>query len=101
MAADRRADSNRVRLMAALAYATVVAILAAGVFPRTAATPPLVLIALGLPLVLRLVPRNHLYGFRSARTLWTTEDIWYLHNVFTGVVMVGAGVIWLIVLAVR
>jgi hypothetical protein len=54
--------STRVRLIASLAYAAVVSVLAMSVFPRTAATVPVVLIALGLPLVFRLVPRNYLYG---------------------------------------
>jgi hypothetical protein len=70
-------------------------------FPRTAATAPLLLIALGLPLAFRLVQRNYLYGMRSPRTLWTSEETWYIQNVITGVVMVAIGVLWLIALDVR
>ena len=62
---------------------------------------PVLLIALGLPLVFRLVPRNWMFGMRTPRTLWTTEEIWYRQNVITGVVMVVGGLGWLIVLAVR
>jgi hypothetical protein len=40
-------------------------------------------------------------GMRSPRTLWTTEEIWYRQNVITGVVMVGVGVVWLVVVATR
>lgn len=89
------------RLLTALAYATAVAVLLFRVFPRTAATAPVLFILLGLPLAFRLVPRNYLYGMRSARTLWTTEETWYRQNVITGVVMTGIGVAWLMVLGVR
>ena len=70
-------------------------------FPRTAVTAPLLFTALGLPLVFRLVLRNYLYGMRSPRTLWTTEETWYVQNVSTGVAMVAIGLLWLIALAVR
>ena len=69
--------------------------------PRSAATLPGLLILLGLPLAFRLVPRNYLYGMRSPRTLWTTEEIWYRQNVMTGIAMVGAGIAWLAILAVK
>jgi hypothetical protein len=94
-------SSNGVRLVLALVYATVIFALAVWMFPRTAATAPLLFIALGVPLAFRLVPRNYLYGMRSPRTLWTSEETWYIQNVITGVVMVAIGVLWLIALAVR
>ena len=83
------------RLIAALAYATGACALVMGVFPRSAATAPGLMILLGLPLVFRLVPRNYLYGMRSPRTLWTTQETWYRQNVITGVAMVGVGIAWL------
>src|SRR5262245_23326222 len=98
MAADRPGASKHRRLVAALAYATTLSAAAARL-SQWAVTVPLLMIALGLPLAFRLVPRNYLYGMRSPRSLWTTEEIWYRQNVITGMVMVGAGVIWLIVLA--
>lgn len=90
-----------VRLIGALAYATLTLTVAVWMFPKSAATLPVLFIALGLPLLFRLVPRNYLYGTRTRRSLWTTEEIWYRQNVITGVFMVGLGVIWLIVLALR
>jgi len=89
------------RLIAPLAYATTACALVIGVLPRSAATIPGLMILLGLPLVFRLVPRNYLYGMRSPRTLWTTEETWYRQNVITGVVMVGVGIVWLSILGVK
>ena len=90
-----------IRVFAAVAYAAVGGALFVWVIPRSAATLPGLLILLGLPLAFRLVPRNYLYGMRSPRTLWTTEEIWYRQNVITGIVMVGAGIAWLAILAVK
>jgi uncharacterized membrane protein len=61
----------------------------------------LILIALAVPLVLRKIPPNPLYGFRIE---WTREDpeLWYSVNAYTGkwLVFVGAcSVIGAIVLA--
>ena len=89
------------RLIAALAYANAACALVMGVLPRSAATAPGLMILLGLPLVFRLVPRNYLYGMRSPRTLWTTEETWYRQNVITGVVLVGAGIAWLATLGMK
>ena len=97
----RPAASNRVRLLLALIYAAVVSACAIWLVPRSDATVPLLMIALGLPLIFRLVPRNYLYGMRSPRTLWTTEEIWYRQNIITGIVMVGGGIIWLVVATLR
>ena len=93
--------SKRLRLLLALVYCVVVASAAVWVLPRTGATVPLLMVALGVPLMFRLVPRNYFYGMRSPRTLWTTEEAWYRQNIITGVVMVGGGLIWLVVPAVR
>lgn len=91
--------TKRMRMVAALSYAMAVAGLLLWGLPRTGATMPVILILLGLPLIFRMVPRNYLYGMRSARTLWTTEETWYRQNTITGVVMVGTGILWLARLA--
>ena len=92
--------TKRLRMVAALSYATAVTVLLLWGLPRAGATMPMILILLGLPLIFRMVPRNYLYGMRSARTLWTTEETWYRQNTITGVVMVGIGVLWLARLAI-
>jgi hypothetical protein len=51
--------------------------------------------------VFRLVPRNYLYGWRTPRTLFTTEEVWYRQNVIGGIVMILVGVVWLAVVTVR
>jgi len=94
-------NSKRVKVAIAWVYAATVCALGVWLVPRKAALTPLMFIALGLPLVFRLVPRNYLYGMRSPRTLWTTDETWYIQNVITGMAMVAIGTIWLIVLAVR
>jgi hypothetical protein len=92
---------KRGRLIVALVYATSLVGVAVWLLPKSPAIGPMLMVALGLPLVFRLVPRNYLYGMRSPRTLWTTEDAWYRQNVITGVVMVGIGVVWLLVVTAR
>ena len=83
------------RLVLAIAYATSVAVLALGVLPRTEATGPLILIALGVPFIFRFVPRNWVYGTRTLRTLRGPEETWYRQNVISGVVIVLVGLVWL------
>ena len=83
-----------------LAYGIALTTLAVS-FKDVAVSMPLLLIALGLPLAFRLVPRNWLYGMRSPRTLLTTEETWYRQNVITGVACIAMGTIWLAVLAVK
>jgi hypothetical protein len=97
MDANRLVRSKPLRLVVALAYAT----LFVWIMPRTAYVMPVLLIALGLPLIFRLVPRNWLYGQRDWRTLRGSEETWYMQNTITGVAMVLIGIVWLIVLAVR
>ena len=97
MDAHRLESSKPLRLAAAIAYAALLVWL----LPTTAATGPILMIGLGLPLVFRLVPRNWLYGMRTPRTLLTTNETWYRQNLITGVAMVLIGVVWLAVLAVR
>lgn len=60
---------------------------------RIAVTIACVLItALSVPLILRKVPPNALYGFRTPRTL-SSPDIWYPANAFSGAAMLVASVI--------
>lgn len=97
MEATRRSSTKYVRLALALGYASLVVWLA----QKTPVTGPVLMIALGLPLVFRLVPRNWLYGTRTLRTLRGSEETWYRQNVITGVTMVIIGVVWSVVLATR
>ena len=97
MEATRGSPARYIRLALALGYASLIVWLA----QKTQITGPVLMIALGLPLVFRLVPRNWLYGTRSLRTLRGSEETWNRQNVITGVVMVIVGVVWLIVLATR
>jgi len=86
-----------VRLALALGYGSLVVWLA----QKTEVSGPFVMIALGLPLVFRLVPRNWLYGTRTLRTLRGSDETWYRQNVITGVLMVTIGVAWSVVIAMR
>lgn len=45
---------------------------------------------LGIPLMLGRIPRNGLYGFRTAKTL-ASDDVWYPANRYAGGQMVRAG----------
>jgi uncharacterized membrane protein len=56
-----------------------------------------VVFVLCIPLVLKLVPPNRLYGFRTCKTL-SSPDIWYPANVFSGyALMLAAAVTALII----
>ena len=101
MAVSSATKSKAVRVILAIAYPIAVIVLGLVVFARTEATGPLIMIALGVPLIFRLVPRNWIYGTRSRRTLFGTEETWYRQNVITGVAMVLVGIVWLGVLATR
>lgn len=50
---------------------------------RAAPGLPLVFVALGLPLALKLVPRNGLYGVRTGETL-ASDQVWYAANFGAG-----------------
>jgi hypothetical protein len=97
MDANRLVRSKPLRLVVFLAYAALLLLY----MPRNAATAPVLMIALGLPLIFRLVPRNLFYGQRDWRTLRGSEETWYMQNTITGVAMLLIGIAWLIVLAVR
>src|SRR5215467_15240319 len=53
---------------------------------------PALTFALGIPLILRLVPPNRFYGFRTA-TSYSSADAWYQINFATGLALVAAGVV--------
>jgi hypothetical protein len=56
---------------------------------------PVVTILISIPLVLRIVPPNLFYGFRTRKTLSNTE-LWYEANYRGGVNLIIASVIALI-----
>lgn len=47
---------------------------------------------ISIPLILRLVPPNGVYGFRTSLTR-SSPDIWYAANVFSGWALLAAAVI--------
>ena len=47
---------------------------------------PVTVIALSIPLILRIIPRNSWYGFRTAKTL-SSDVIWYQTNYIGGLYM--------------
>ena len=57
---------------------------------------PVLLVAMGIPLVARIVPPNLVFGFRVRKTL-SDERVWYDANHVTGWDMVIAGVAQLVV----
>jgi uncharacterized membrane protein len=54
---------------------------------------PLLFIALAMPMILGLVPRNWIYGTRTRRTL-SSDDVWYPVNRVAGWLLLVVGVIW-------
>jgi hypothetical protein len=69
-AADRGADRARARLVASC----------------------VLLVIISVPLILRLVPPNGVYGFRTGATM-STPEIWYPANAFMGWSLSIAGVV--------
>ena len=55
---------------------------------------PILIIAVSVPLVLNMIPRNDFYGFRTPRTR-SSDEIWYPANRVAGIALTIAGVIWL------
>ena len=53
---------------------------------------PAIAFALGIPLILRLVPPNRFYGFRTA-TSFSSADAWYQINFAMGLALVAAGAV--------
>lgn len=54
-----------------------------------------VLLLLSIPLIFRWVPRNHVYGFRTAATL-ADESVWYDVNALSGRHMFALGLVMVI-----
>ena len=60
----------------------------------------LLVAVLSVPLILRRVPRNAFYGFRTRKTL-SSDAVWYPANVFAGQALAlasvaAAGLVWLV-----
>jgi hypothetical protein len=55
---------------------------------------PLLFILLAIPLILGIVPRNYVYGFRSRRAL-ESDEYWYPVNRLTGVLLAATGLAWM------
>lgn len=49
----------------------------------TFTVPCLIFIVISLPLIFKKIPRNHVYGFRTEKTLMN-DDIWYKANKYGG-----------------
>lgn len=54
---------------------------------------PVLFVLLAIPLIVGIVPRNYLYGFRSRRTL-QSDALWYPVNRVAGVLLALAGLAW-------
>ena len=59
----------------------------------------IVLIVMSIPLILRKIPPNSSYGFRTELTL-SSPDIWYPANTFSGWAMLVAAVISIVALCI-
>ncbi len=55
---------------------------------------PVVIVIAAIPLILGLVPRNGLYGFRVAKTL-KSDAVWYPANRIAGIALLLAGLVWI------
>jgi uncharacterized membrane protein len=51
---------------------------------------PALIVVLGIPLVLQLVPPNGFYGFRTGKSL-SSPEIWYKTNQVAGIALVLSG----------
>jgi len=49
-------------------------------------------VLLAIPLVLRKVPRNLIYGYRTARTL-KSDEVWYPANAFFGWCLIASSIV--------
>ena len=54
---------------------------------------PWLIILLAIPLILGMVPRNPLYGFRTPKTMSSDEN-WYPANRIAGIALALAGAAW-------
>ena len=53
---------------------------------------PALLLVVGIPLALKLVPPNQFYGFRTSMT-FSSPEAWYQINFATGLAMIAAGLV--------
>jgi uncharacterized membrane protein len=53
---------------------------------------PALILVLGIPLALKLVPPNGFYGYRTA-TSFASPEAWYQTNFATGLALIAAGVV--------
>ena len=83
--------STRARVVLMLALATAIV----WIVPESPLRSPILLIALGVPLLLRLVPRNPLCGLRTPLHVFEGRA-WYVQNAITGGAMVLVGLVWLV-----
>jgi hypothetical protein len=71
------------------------------VIPQSPWRGPILMVLLGLPLAFGLVPRNWFYGMRTPRTMFSSDEVWYIQNRITGIAMVFSGLVWIVVVARR
>lgn len=57
--------------------------------------PPITIILVSIPLILNMIPRNNIYGFRTHEAM-ASDAAWYPANRIGGVALVGASLIWLV-----
>ena len=60
---------------------------------------PIVILILSLPLFLKLVPRNPIFGLRTRDTM-SSDNKWYAANRVVGAAGILGGLVWLILSAV-
>ena|SRR5438445_283654 len=53
---------------------------------------PALMLVLGIPLALRLVPPNRFYGYRTPTT-FASPEAWYQVNFATGLALISAGLV--------
>ena len=56
--------------------------------------PPITMILVAIPLILNLIPRNSIYGFRTHEAM-ASDAAWYPANRIGGFALAGASLIWL------
>ena len=56
--------------------------------------PPLTIILVCVPLVLRLIPRNGMYGIR-VREAFASDASWYTINQLGSIALIGACLVWM------
>jgi uncharacterized membrane protein len=68
-------------------------------FTQPFAIPAVLLFIVSIPLVLGVIPRNRLYGFRTKRTL-ADDATWFRVNRFVGFsIMIGSAIYGMVALA--